>query len=1299
MKFKKTLSMLVVMAMLATLFVMPTTASAAAAGDTFTAGDFTYTVNTDTSTVTLTAIAVSALSGDVTVPATVSDGTATYTVTQVGNAFKNQGSKTNGMTSLTLPDSITHFTGTATFYGCKFTTVHLPANLVKDGSTGYGNCLYNTFQWCSNLTSVTIPASITACYGTFRSSGVRTVTITGTSAVNFYADSGTEGARAWSNGVSVTIYYPSNGTAPIRYTGSYFTGRIVQLGTETPAPTATPIPSANVFEVGDFKYKINAGTETVSVTGFSSTSDKTGAKVLPETVTYEETTYTVTSVGYAAFANTSGITSFIMPDTVTSVGTNVFYGCTNLSYVHLSENLTNISGSRQLVGAFQYCTALQTVTIPAGITCLPKTFLNSGVQNIILKAKSTEIPKGANNEYVPVSNPDTVKVFIPSDGSVTGGYKNYISHYYVYDGRIAFETKADNTLKIVSGLPGGDYTLSGSVVLPANVGPLSVTEIGTEAFVDEEAVTSFAVPDSVSVIGERAFADCDNLEEVTLSQNLTGTLSGTFAGCDSLESVSVPNGVTALSGTFEGCTSLSAVKFSPTVTTLSNKAFYGCSTLTELAVPDTVTTITDGTNAAGTVFPSGITLYVQEGSEALRYAQANNINYVIKPQVEYEVKNGSAEVSKTYFRITGEYTVPATVNINGSDYSVTSIAANAFAGQDALTVLSIPDTVSSIGAGAFTGCTDPTFAVRANSGTSAYTALKNANANYIVDDAQSGLAYKKYASETGLEVYGAANGSNLSGALSIGGFDGMSATSIADNAFADQVGITSITMADTVTSIGKSAFAGCTGLENTTLSQNVAGTLDSTFTGCASLQNADIPAGVTALKNTYNGCESLTRVIIPSNVTAIYESTFANCTGLETVVIPATVTTFDRIVSFKDETQAEAEYVETNTSKKWTDNPFKGATNANLAICGERGSAAEEFAYSSGIKFIDVTQGSYPLEYSAVGENTFRVSVRDIYGNGDVTVIGALYGANNKFMAYRPMVTNFNTNDCKTVFAGNMTFPGYGAETTLKIMVWNSISGMTPVKRVTYVHEAEPLKILILGNSISNHGPSATVGWFAPEGQGMAATALDKDFAHLVLQKAQQVNPNAEIKIVTAWSLEANFDQWQSLIANTPEYQEAIAYDADIIIAQFGENVKNNANEGSLGGNFDNENEFNATTFANIVKAFMPEGKDVPVIVVTSMMSNVATVLNAKQQAATDNGWGYVNLCNDPNFSESKNSAYYLTPNQIVEGIANGTFHEGVTIGSGVYVHPGNNGMRAIAYNVWRYLEPIVKEKRLSAIQ
>ena len=78
-------------------------------------------------------------------------------------------------------------------------------------------------------------------------------------------------------------------------------------------------------------------------------------------------------------------------------------------------------------------------------------------------------------------------------------------------------TNADNTLTITgySG-PGGD------VSIPTNINGLTVTVIGTNAFIDNTSVTSVEIPGSVSTIEDTAFAFCFSMASVMISDSVTG---------------------------------------------------------------------------------------------------------------------------------------------------------------------------------------------------------------------------------------------------------------------------------------------------------------------------------------------------------------------------------------------------------------------------------------------------------------------------------------------------------------------------------------------------------------------------------------------------------------------------------------------------------------------------------------------------------------------------------------------------------------------------------------------------------
>ena len=138
---------------------------------------------------------------------------------------------------------------------------------------------------------------------------------------------------------------------------------------------------------------------------------------------------------------------------------------------------------------------------------------------------------------------------------------------------------------------------------------------------------------------------------------------------------------------------------------------------------------------------------------------------------------------------------------------------------------------------------------------------------------------------------------------------------IADSAFYNCTGLTSITIPNSVTSIGPGAFyntawynnqpdglvyAGkvaykykgtapwCTSI---VLKEGTLGIGAYAFSGCEGLTSITIPNSVTSIgNNAFSGCEGLTSIIIPDSVTSIGSQAFNYCTGLTSVTIPDSVT-------------------------------------------------------------------------------------------------------------------------------------------------------------------------------------------------------------------------------------------------------------------------------------------------------------------------------------------------------------------------------------------------------------------------
>jgi hypothetical protein len=192
----------------------------------------------------------------------------------------------------------------------------------------------------------------------------------------------------------------------------------------------------------------------------------------------------VTIIGDSAFIRCNSLTSVTIPNSVTSIGYFAFYGCSSLRNITLPDSITSIEG-----GAFYKCTSIASVTIPKNVT-----IINIGTFNYCTSLTS---------------------VIIPNSVIEIGGNFDLLNSPY---GEIY-------------GVFSGCSKLTNITI------PDSVTYINPSAFVDCTKLTSIIIPDRVTRIGKKAFSRCTGLTSVTIPKNVTYIGERAFEDCTGLTSV------------------------------------------------------------------------------------------------------------------------------------------------------------------------------------------------------------------------------------------------------------------------------------------------------------------------------------------------------------------------------------------------------------------------------------------------------------------------------------------------------------------------------------------------------------------------------------------------------------------------------------------------------------------------------------------------------------------------------------------------------------------------------------------
>lgn len=461
--------------------------------------------------------------------------------------------------------------------------------------------------------------------------------------------------------------------------------------------------------------------------------------------------------------------------------------------------------------------------------------------------------------------------------------------------------------------------------------PGSVTSIHNDAFYGCANLEEVSFPEGIECI--QGFSSCTNLKTVHLPSTATSIGERAFSSCTSLKTINLPSAVTSIDeDAFARCTSLE-LTLPSSVVAIGARALKGVPTI-HISNYDAWMNIVTSTLVFGASSYTAPSTYNRggywfDGQWAHVYYNGNLLT-------EYQLPSGLTTINIGTFATNTDIesvVIPASVTTIGdiafrgctnlssvtlSD-AVTEIKARAFYGCSSLESITFGNSIASIGEEAFYSCNNISYVDIgdiANWCECDFYDDDNHSSRYNITSNPLWVAKRIYLKGTLLDELSIPSGvtkikdfafgkvqrfSKLTipkTVKSIGRYafldcNDLEAITFAKNsqmesigysAFANCIGLTSVTLPNSITTLG--GFDGCTNIESINVPTSATRLLTSTFSGLSKLTSITLPEGLLSIgKNAFNGCKLLTEINIPSTVRYIYYQAFQGCTGLQAVHI------------------------------------------------------------------------------------------------------------------------------------------------------------------------------------------------------------------------------------------------------------------------------------------------------------------------------------------------------------------------------------------------------------------------------
>ena len=480
--------------------------------------------------------------------------TLPQSVTQIGNyAF----SGLSALTTLNLPDGLTKIGDYAFAWDEKLASLTLPPSLDTIGSQAFNRCI--------KLPGLTFPASVTSIGKSAFSecSGLEYLVV---EEGNTVYDSRENCNAVFKTANDSLVLTCKNTVLPSTMTeipDSAFLNHTELTHIEIPA---------SVTRIGKDAFHGCTGLQSITIPAATIEIDERAFYNCPglESIIVEEGNPVYDSrnncnalIETATNTLLAGCQNTIIPNTVTTIGQEAFFGCSTLTTIDIPEGVENIMDR-----AFMACSGLTSVTIPASIT----TVGNSAFYDCwgLTMVNTPDLAAWCNIEF-------------------DGYYSNplYFAHHLAVAGSEVTSVEIPSTVTALK-----NYTFCYFNALTDVTIPMSVKSIGNYTFYSCSGLSNLTIPVGVETIGSYAFYSCSGLTSLTLGSSLHSIGSYAFSNCRNIKSLIIPSSVETIGDyAFNYCSGLTDLTLGYSLRTIGNRAFYGCSGLTGLAIPNSVETV------------------------------------------------------------------------------------------------------------------------------------------------------------------------------------------------------------------------------------------------------------------------------------------------------------------------------------------------------------------------------------------------------------------------------------------------------------------------------------------------------------------------------------------------------------------------------------------------------------------------------------------------------------------------------------------------------------------------------------